>query len=170
MQRILRFLIIAIIVAIILAGGIWWWHARAGSRATFHTQQLKRGDIETTINASGTIEPMEVVDVGAQVAGRIKSFGTDVSGKTVDYRSVVTNGAVLANIDDSVYAADLAVAKAQVDQAKAAELSATANLEQAKAKLVQADAEWKRTQSLYQSKLVAETDYDTARANDEVAK
>ncbi len=91
---------------------------------------------------------MEVVDVGAQVAGLIKTFGTDINGKTIDYGSVVEEGAVLAKIDDSVYAADLAVAKAQMEQAKAGELSAAANLEQMKAKLVQADAEWKRAQEL----------------------
>ena len=65
-----------------------------------------------TISASGTIEPSETVDVGAQVAGRITSFGTDIHGQTIDYNSVVEQGAVLAKIDDSVYAADLSVAKA----------------------------------------------------------
>ena len=63
----------------------------------FHNQPIKRGELQTFINASGTIEPMEVVDVGAQVAGRIKSFGTDSQGKTVDFGSVVDKGAVLAN-------------------------------------------------------------------------
>ena len=35
----------------------------------------------STINATGTIEPMEVIDVGAQVAGLIRSFGKDKTGK-----------------------------------------------------------------------------------------
>ncbi len=83
--------------------------------------------MEATINASGTLEPMEVVDVGAQVAGRIKSSGSDVEGKPVDYGSVVEEGAVLARIDDSVYAADLAVAKAQVEHAAAGKLSVAAS-------------------------------------------
>jgi HlyD family secretion protein len=70
---------------------------------------------------------------------------------------------VLAKIDDSVYAADLSVAKA-------GELSATANLEQMQAKLDQADAEWKRAQELYNSKLLSGVDYDTDKANYEVAR
>ena len=81
----------------------------------------------------------------------------------MDYGSVVEQGALLAKIDDSVYAADLSVAKAR-------ELSAAASLEQMTAKLDQADAEWKRAQELFASKLISQVDYDTAKANYEVAK
>ena len=49
-----------------------------------------------------------MVDVGAQVAGKIVSFGKDVAGKTIDYGSTVEEGTVLAQIDDSLYAADVA--------------------------------------------------------------
>ena len=93
--------------------GIWWWNSRGGAKLSFTTATVKRGDVAATIGATGTIEPLEVVDVGAQVAGRIRSFGTDRDGKTVDYGSVVEEGALLAKIDESVYAADLSVAKAR---------------------------------------------------------
>src|SRR5882762_2017827 len=101
-----------VIIAVILAGGggFWWWHSRNNSEVSFRTAQVKRGDVTATISASGTIEPEEVVDIGAQVAGLIKSFGTDINGKQIDYGSVIDQGAVLANIDDSVYAAELSVA------------------------------------------------------------
>lgn len=141
----------------------WWWHTRDGARLVFRAAIVKRGDIAATINASGTIEPSETVDVGAQVAGRITSFGTDINGQPVDFNSVVKKGAVLARIDDSVYAADLSVAKAEV-------LTAAANLEQMNAKLDQAAAEWKRAQDLYTNRLMAQVDYDTDKANFEVAK
>jgi HlyD family secretion protein len=124
---------------------------------------VKRGDVTATIGATGTIEPLETVDVGAQVAGRISAFGTDKDGKTVDFGSVVQQGALLAKIDDSVYAADLSVAKA-------GQLSADANLEQMNARLDQAAADWKRAQQLFANKLIAQSDFDTAKANYEVAK
>lgn len=130
---------------------------------SFTTAVVKRGDVAATIGATGTIEPQEVVDVGAQVAGRIAALGTDKEGKTVDYRSEVEAGALLAKIDDSVYAADLSVAKAR-------ELSAAANVEQMNAKLDQAVAEWKRSQELFANKLISQVDHDTAKANYEVAK
>jgi HlyD family secretion protein len=131
---------------------------------------VKHGDVAATISATGTIEPIEVVDVGAQVAGLIKAFGTDAAGKTIDYGSVVEEGAMLAKIDESVYAADLAVAKAQMEQDKAGELSAAANLEQARAKLTQAEADWNRAQELGRSKLLAVSDSDSFKAAYEVAR
>ena len=135
MRRFLKTPAIAIVVVALVGGvGAWWWHGRSGSKMVFRTALVKRGDLVATIGATGTIEPLEVVDVGAQVAGRISSFGSDRDGKTVDYGSVVEEGALLAKIDDSVYAADLSVAKAS-------ELSAAANLEQMNAKLAQAAAD-----------------------------
>jgi HlyD family secretion protein len=164
MQRFLKTPVIVIAIAVLVIGaGAAWWHGRGHSKLSFLTTVVKRGDVAATISASGTIEPSETVDVGAQVAGRITSFGTDIAGQTIDYNSVVEKGAMLAKIDDSVYAADLSVAKA-------GELTATANLEQMNAKLDQADAEWKRAQSLFDSKLMSQVDYDTDKANYEVAK
>ena len=163
MQRFLKIPAFAVVAVLAIGLVVWWWHARNGAPLSYRTATVIRGDVAATISASGTIEPVEVVDVGAQVAGLIKSFGKDVSGKTVDYGSLVDEGAVLANIDDSVYVADLSVAKA-------GELSADANLEQMNAKLDQAEAEWKRAQDLYANKLMAQVDYDTDKANYEVAK
>jgi HlyD family secretion protein len=151
-------------VALLACGaGYWFWQARSPSKLSFTTTAVKRGNVAASIGATGTIEPMEVVDVGAQVAGRISAFGKDNEGHTVDYRSVVEEGALLAKIDDSVYAAEFSVAKA-------GKLSAEASLEQMKAKLDQAAAEWKRSQELFASKLIAQVDYDTAKANYEVAR
>jgi HlyD family secretion protein len=90
-----------------------------------------------------------VVDVGAQVVGRIKSFGLDPRGefdpafkdKSVDYRSEVNEGTILAVIDDAVYLA-------QRNQARAAFERAKADLVQMEARLAQADAEWQRAQRL----------------------
>jgi HlyD family secretion protein len=160
-----------IVIAVFAAGiGAWWLHEWSGNQLSFRTAVVKRGDVAETISATGTLEPVEVVDVGAQVAGQIISFGTDTDGKTIDYRSVVEKGAVLAKIDESVYEAALAVANAQLVQAQAGVLSAAANVEESKAKFVQAEAEWNRAQSLTASKLMAVSDSDTAKANYEVAK
>jgi len=171
MQRFLGKPIIAILIIALASGfAVWRWHVRHGSKLSFQTALVRRGDVASTISASGTIEPEEVVDVGAQVAGLIQAFGTDVNGKTIDYGSVIAEGAVLAKIDDSVYAADLATARAQLEQAKAGELSAAANLEQMKAKLAQTEADWKRSQELQRSKLMSLSDYEISKANFEVAK
>jgi HlyD family secretion protein len=156
--------IIVVIAAALLAllAAAWWWHSRDGAKLSFTTALVQRGDLAATISATGTIEPLEVVDVGAQVAGIVKDFGLDTDGKTVDYGSIVVKDALLAKIDDSVYAADLLVARAN-------ELAAEANLQQMQAKLDQAAAEWKRAEALLANKLMAQVDYDTDKANYEVA-
>jgi HlyD family secretion protein len=156
-------LILLVVALAAIGAGIAWWRAHSRPTLSFTTATVKRGSVVASIGATGTIEPMEVVDVGAQVAGRISTFGKDKSGATVDYGSVVEEGALLAKIDDSVYAADLSVAKA-------GGLSAAANLEQMNAKLDQAAADWKRAQELFKNKLISQVDYDSAKANFQVAK
>ena len=152
-----------------VAAGIWLWHRRDSHPSSFRTATVSRGDVIATISATGTIEPEEVVDVGAQVAGLINSFGKDKNGKTIDYGSTVEEGMVLAKIDESVYAANLALARAQVEQDRAGESSAAANLAQLKAKAAQAEADWKRAQELGPSEALARTVYDSYKANYDIA-
>ena len=71
-------------IALALGLGAWRWNARNDSKISFNTATIKRGDIAATISATGTIEPLEVVDVGAQVAGRASAFGTDKDAKNID--------------------------------------------------------------------------------------
>lgn len=161
-----------VIVVLALAAGIGalLWHARSKPKLIFSTADLKRGDLIATINSTGTIEPVEVVDVGAQVAGLISSFGKDKKGNTIDYGSIVEEGTILAKIDESVYAADLAQARAQWEKDKAGELSTAANLEQAKARLVVDKANWERADALLHRKLLAQADYDSSKATYEISK
>jgi HlyD family secretion protein len=164
MQRSLKMRLALLGIVLLAAAGVGWITLGLNTnKLSLATVRVKRGDVAATISAAGTIEPIEVVDVGAQVAGRISVFGVGKDGKTLDYGSVVEQGALLVKIDDSVYAADLSVAKA-------GQLSAAASLEQMTAKLDQAAADWKRAQELYKSKLISEVDFDTAKANYEVAK
>ena len=73
-RRILVIIGVVLVAALVLIG-----YLRRGSStaAGFKTVQVKRGDLQATISATGTVEPEEVVDIGAQVAGRIVSFGKD---------------------------------------------------------------------------------------------
>src|SRR5882762_358681 len=166
MQRFRKIPIIAIGVVILTCGvAAWAWRARNGHKWIFRTVPVSRGDLVAPISATGTVEPEEVVDVGAQVAGQIISFGKDKNGNPIDYGSIVEEGTILAQIDDSVYAADVALARAQLEQDKAGEVSAAASLEQMKAKLIQAEADWKRAQALDASRLVTREGFDSSKAN-----
>ena len=169
--------VIVIVVVLVLLGGIgcgvyWYTHRAADGAGSFRTATVMKGDLVSTISATGTVEPIEVLDVGAQVGGTILSFGTDANGKPVDYNSVVTEGTILARIDPRLYQAALDSAQATLLQAQANVPRANADLAQKKALLDQAAADWKRAQALWDTKsgALAETAYDQYRANFEVAK
>jgi HlyD family secretion protein len=160
---------VSILLALIAlaAGGAAYYsrHMAAAPVTNFHTVAVKRGDLLSTIGATGTLEPEEVVDVGAQVAGLILEFGADPHDRTklIDYGSVVEKGTVLARIDPTPYEASL-------EQAEAALERSEADLLQLEAKYEQAEQEWKRAASLRPEKAIADTDYDLAVANYRTAK
>jgi len=166
-RRTLVIAVVAVVAALALLGYLL---RGSGKSAGFKTVQVNRGDLQATISATGTVEPEEVVDIGAQVAGKIVTFGKDKNGKPVDYGSVVEAGMVLARIDDALYAADAASAKAQLAQAKASVQKAQADLGQMQAKLLQAENDWARARKLGPSDALSQTDFDAARAAFEVAK
>jgi HlyD family secretion protein len=159
----------ALVVVGLAAGGAFFYtkHVAADGAVSFRTVAVKRDNLLSTISATGTVEPEEVVDVGAQVVGIIKSLGIDPNDaakkKTIDYGSIVHKDTILALIDDAVY-------KAQVDQAQATLERSQADLLELQAHCDQAEQEWKRAESLRPTKAIADTDYDLDVANYKAAK
>jgi HlyD family secretion protein len=149
------------------AYGIWYWTDHHKEPVSYRTVAIKRGDLRSTINATGTIEPEEVVDVGAQVAGRIESFAPDPrdSSKTVSYGTQVEKGTVLARLDSALF-------QARLDQARGRVSSAEADNEQAEAKLRQADRELGRCRRLKARGIgvIADEEFEAALATYESAK
>jgi len=175
--------ILGLLMLIALSGSATYWFGRDGGThlPALRTAEVVRGDLEFTIDATGTVEPEEVVDVGAQVAGKVASLGTDPRHpeRTIDYGSPVEVGTVLARIDDSLYASEVEQAQAQVESAQALTEStvaqvaaAEANVERAskdllqlQAKLYQSERDWRRAEDLWKSSrgALSEAEYDMAR-------
>jgi HlyD family secretion protein len=155
------------IFGLLLIGGVvasaaGMYYAKTGQRSTvtFRTALVERGTMLATISASGTLQPEDAIDVGAQVAGQIKQFGRDPSdpAKPIDFGSQVEEGTILAQLDDSVYAS-------QVGHARATVLRADADLAQAKSKLRQTDRDWQRVRRMMGSKgVVSDLEYDAAQS------
>ncbi|MBN2578017.1 MAG: efflux RND transporter periplasmic adaptor subunit [Pirellulales bacterium] len=166
-------------VGLIAAGGaVYMNYVSGGSPQKFRTAKIKREDLVLTKTATGTVEPEDLVDVGAQVVGRIVKFGPDrkdpAGEKTVDFNSVVRQGDLLACIDDTLY-------KGQYQQAEAALTRARVDLGQMKAKLLQAQHDLNRAKKLREANerlrkrdpklvVISDADYDLAVVNYETAK
>ncbi|MFA5203227.1 MAG: efflux RND transporter periplasmic adaptor subunit [Lentisphaeria bacterium] len=172
MKTFSKSILIAAGVVLVAGGGFAAWrYGKPGAPATtYRTAVVTRGAVVSTIGASGTVEPEELVDVGAQVAGQILRFGKDRAGRAIDYGSEVEEGMVLAVIDDAVYQAAVAEATAQLAQASANQLNAEASRDQLKAKLHQANRDWERAKKLGPSDALAESSYDNYQAAYEIAK
>lgn len=171
----MRQLVIAVVLVAAAAGLCgWYWYSHRGAAVGFRTAKVARGDLRLTISATGTVEPEEVVDVGAQVAGQVKSLGEDPKdpSRSIDYGTAVEEGTVLARIDDSLYAADVAQSSAAVDAAKANQERAEADVVQMKAKQTQAERDFRRAQDLQRTSPGAITpqDYDMFQAAYETTK
>ena len=137
--------LIAIMVVLWTGGaiGYWYWSDSHANRVKYRTVAVRRGDLTHAITATGTIEPEEVVDVGAQVAGEIVSFGDDSKGggKAISYGSQVEKGTVLARLDDRLF-------RARLDQMKANVTKALADVQQAQARVRQSDRNVERNKKL----------------------
>jgi len=164
------YILLALGVLLVVLGIGWGLQRRAGSTQGFRTAAVSRGDLLVTINATGTVEPEEVINVGAQVAGQILAFGQDVEGRSVDYGSVVEAGTVLARIDDSLYQADAAQAEAQVASAQANRQRSGAELAQARTKLALAERDWQRAGRIGPGDALSQSQFDAYRAAFETAQ
>jgi HlyD family secretion protein len=149
-----KILIGGIIVIAIAVPAILLFRSK-GNEIKFRTEKIIRGDIEMSVTATGTVNPVTTVLVGTQVSGTIKNI-------YVDFNSPVKKGQLIARIDPALF-------EAQVNQARANLLLAKANLEKAQATSVDAKRTMERNKELLAKSLIAQSDFDTAETNYETA-
>jgi len=156
-------IIVLVAVAVIALVGFMVYKAQSGYTSVL-TGKVVRQDLATIVSGTGQIKPKTYVNVGATAFGRI----THLEVKEGDH---VTKGQVLARIENvqpeaNVDAQRAAIASASTDVSSyiAAEKTADANVEHAKADLEQKQLDWSRAQSLYQQQLIAKQDFDAKKA------
>lgn len=116
---------------------------------SFETTTIDKGDISSTITATGSLEAITTVEVGTQVSGIIQNI-------YVDFNSRVKSGQVIAKLDTTMLYSSLLSSKADLDQR-------SANLDYYK-------KNFERTKLLFESNTIAESEYDQAKWNYETAK
>lgn len=123
-----------VLVGLVVVLAVLFFTLRPGASTqdfSFRTAPATQGDLTVTVTATGTIQPLNQVDVGAEISGLIE----DVH---VDFNDQVSEGESLASMDkDQLSArvrqsrAQLASANAKVEEARASELEARNNLKRA---------------------------------------
>jgi HlyD family secretion protein len=144
-------IIIALIVLIAAGAGLFFVLRADKNEPKYITEKVTRGDIKSTVSATGTVNAVTTVQVGTQVSGTIKQL-------FVDFNSPVKKGQLLAQIDPSIF-------EAQVGQAQANLISAKASLEKAQVTLRDAKLTYERNKTLFAKNFIARSDLDTAETN-----
>ncbi|MCD7739986.1 MAG: efflux RND transporter periplasmic adaptor subunit, partial [Candidatus Gastranaerophilales bacterium] len=141
-------IIIAILIILIIS--LPFIFMKKSSKVKYVSEPVKLRTITQIVEATGTIEPVNTVDVGSQVSGMISEI-------YVDYNSEVVKGQLLAQIDTSLFEAQLQQAIANIDNAKA-------TLAQNQAVLDYDTKTYKRYKNLYARNLVSKDDLDSAES------
>ncbi|HEX2853121.1 MAG TPA: efflux RND transporter periplasmic adaptor subunit [Opitutaceae bacterium] len=136
------FLLLLVLAA--AGGGGWYYFNKEGDKTPeYTTVKVARGNITQAVTATGDLQPVVTVDIGAQVSGQIKEV-------LVDFNSIVKAGDVLARIDE-------ATPTQRLKQAEADLASTLANN-----RLVVMNAT--RTRDLFEKKLVSQQELDNVEA------
>ena len=88
-----RWLFLLLLIVLLTGTGMWW---QDDADPVYQTVPVARGDIEASVAAIGTLQPLKSVEIGAQVSGQIMRLHVEV-GDTVE------KGQLLAEIDARVH-------------------------------------------------------------------
>jgi len=172
----LIFVFVLALIAAIIAVSLWT--QRAVSKQ-FVTATVDRGTIRHTVTATGTLEAVTTVQVGSQVSGTI-------SGLYADYNSLVRKGEIIAQLNPTIFRAQVESARANLVAARAssadaearkqaaqstienqreAVMSAAANLEALKVQRDDALDFLRQQESLVASQVISQRELESARAS-----
>lgn len=143
-----RYIILGLVIIFIAIAVMFF--AKNGS-AKYITKELTKGTIIEYVEASGTIKPINTIEVGTQVSGTVAKI-------YVDYNSKVKAGQLLAELDPSLF-------QANVDQSNAKLSTAQATLAKAQATLAYKKNNYQRYEHLFQKNYVSKDDVELARSN-----
>src|SRR5262245_16381357 len=139
-----------VILLAVLAVTYYYTRDVKAEAPAFTTAEVSRGDVISTVEATGTLEAVTTVQVGSQVSGTINALHAD-------FNSNVKKGQVIAELDSSLF-------QTQVEQARATVSRLQADLDRARVQAADADVKLKRAHELFDRQLIPKTDLETAES------
>ncbi len=141
--------VIASIIVILIAL-LFFFFGSKKNKIGYVLAPVTIGDIQSVVQATGTVQPVETVDVGTQISGRIEEL-------YFDYNSKVEKGQLIALMDSDTYEANKLEAEASV-------ASCISDIETANVTLEKAQLDYKRALELAKEDLIAKSEVDSYRA------
>ncbi len=147
--------IVAVGAFALLAGG---GGERAVGDYTFETAEVERGEVSRVISAAGAVEPVNKVDVGSEVSGKIIEL-------FVDFNDPVTEGQVLAQIDPETFQTAVQQAEARLMQSQASVANARSAIERSEVNLDVAEKAYNRQKNLFAEQAISQAAWEQAEQN-----
>lgn len=144
-------IIIGVSAALVLATGAFFLFQRGNNTPQYKTEKMSKGDIRQSVTATGTLSAVVSVLVGTQVSGTIQKL-------YVDYNTVVKKGQLLAQIDPSLFEAQVAQARANLEASRA-------NVEKAITAVADSKRTYERNKTLLARNLIAQSDLDSSQTS-----
>jgi len=138
------------IIALIFSCMVFAGCNKFKNTSNYTTSNIKKRTIVQSVEASGTVNPVKSVNIGSQVSGIIKEI-------YVDFNSEVKKGQLLAEIDPSLF-------QAQVDKAQGDLRAAQANYQKIKSTLEFDEKNYNRYKKMYTKNYVSKSDLDLAES------
>ncbi|MFK3850169.1 efflux RND transporter periplasmic adaptor subunit [Agrobacterium pusense] len=147
-----------ILSAVTLVGllGVWLLFLRSPAKPELVTAQVRTGDIEEVVLATGVLEPLELVRVGAQASGRIEHLAVKIG-------DIVEAGQLVAEIDSQTRRNTLRDREAALANIRAVHAARRAGL-------VKAEKDFERERDLLAGGSTPRAQYDAAVATRDSAR
>jgi HlyD family secretion protein len=141
---------IIIPIVIILVFGLAF-HFLKSDKVKYVTKEVTEETIIQSVEASGTIKPINTIEVGTQVSGTVAKI-------YVDYNSIVKEGDLLAELDPSLFQANVDQSTAKLNNAQATYSKAVSTLNYKK-------SNYQRYKHLYEKNYVSKDEVELALSN-----
>jgi HlyD family secretion protein len=151
LRRLFRLLLLAVVLGGVAAGVVIWRQRAAAEQAPrWVTAEVERTDLRETVTATGTLSPLDAVEVGAEVTGRVVVVHVDINQQ-------VKKDQILVELDTEPL-------EARVEESQAQLRSAQASYKSSKSSVSESEAKAKRTRELHKRGLASDQELETAEA------